>query len=559
MQIFELTQSKKTLKEYDPSRPPPKKNFGAGVGPGVQPQYTATPKMKGTPQPGPVPQLPAPTTATGAVTTTAPAPRLQTVAAPAQLSGPAAAKQLGTNYDPNVIDVDAKVKPNASALPAPATGANYGTGVGPGVKPQLTATPTAQTPAATTPTTPTTPSPRRATQAMQSYQDTAAASEPVAATAPVEPEVEPAPSTPGVKGSRLGAAIGALGNRLAAHNAASVGLSVPDTGDANPYGDQRAAAAKVSAPLISQMAREELAKWNKAVANSVDQAGIKVDPKMRKQNPTAGIGQLPQASRNALELSLMNQVYTNFLQNKLGKNYRQLPKAVEPEAEQEAAAQIAKLDNAIKAILNFDAPLSDQATQLQRWQDLAQSTYDMRSLLQFYAQSRQMMPDITNTADGSYYIGDHKLNATNPAENRLSNIIQGQIKNGQLPDIFGNPSGTYQIGDYEFAADDTPAATRLKQIIKSQQPGAKAPTARSQQAPAAQQTTTAQQPSDVVQGLISLGYAPQQAAAMAAKVPPGTNTQDAIKLALAGKLNESLTWSRGFDPSRTLLKKIRQL
>lgn len=534
MQIFELTQPKKTLKEYDPSRPPPKKNFGAGVGPGVQPQYTATPGMKAAPQPGPAPQLPAP--AANQVATTAPAPKLQTVAAPAQLGGPAAAKQLGTNYDPNVIDVDAKVKPNASAaaaLPAPA--------------------------ATTTPTTPTTPSPRRATQAMQSYQDTAAASEPVAATDPVEPEVAPAPSTPGVKGSRLGAAIGTLGNRLAAHNAASVGLSVPDTGDANPYGDQRAAAAKVSAPLISQMAREELAKWNKAVANSVDQAGIKVDPKMRKQNPTAGIGQLPQASRNALELSLMNQVYTNFLQNKLGKNYRQLPKAVEPEAEQEAAAQIAKLDNAIKAILNFDAPLSDQDTQLQRWQDLAQSTYDMRSLLQFYAQSRQMMPDITNTADGSYYIGDHKLNATNPAENRLSNIIQGQIKNGQLPDIFGNPSGTYQIGDYEFAADDTPAATRLKQIIKSQQPGAKAPTARSQQAPAAQQTTTAQQSSDVVQGLISLGYAPQQAAAMAAKVPPGTNTQDAIKLALAGKLNESLTWSRGFDPSRTLLKKIRQL
>jgi hypothetical protein len=521
MQIFELTQPKKTLKEYDPSRPPPKKNFGAGVGPGVQPQSTATPKMKAAPRPGPAPQLPAP--AANQVATTAPAPKLQTISAPAQLGGPAAAKQLGTNYDPNVIDVDAKVKPNASAvLPAPAAGA---------------------APAATTPTTPTTPtpSPRRATQAMQSYQDTAAASEPAAATDPVDPEVAPAPSTPGVKGSRLGAAIGALGNRLMAHNAASVGLSVPDTGDANPYGDQRAAAAKVSAPLISQMAREELAKWNKAVANSVDQAGV------------AGPAQLPQASRNALELSLMNQVYTNFLQNKLGKNYRQLPKAVEPEAEQEAAAQIAKLDNAIKAILNFDAPLSDQATQLQRWQDLAQSTYDMRSLLQFYSQSREMMPDITNTPDGSYYIGDHKLNRAKPAENRLSNIIQGQIKNGQLPEIFGNPSGTYQIGDYEFAADDTPAAARLKQIIKSQQPGARAPAAPSRQAPAAQQLT------DVVQGLISLGYAPQQAAAMAAKVPPGTNTQDAIKLALAGKLRESLTWSRSFDPSRTLLKKIRQL
>ena len=74
MQIFELTQPKKTLREYDPSRPPPKKNFGAGVGPGVQPQYSATPRMKGAPQPGPAPQLPAP--ATGAAPA-APAPELR--------------------------------------------------------------------------------------------------------------------------------------------------------------------------------------------------------------------------------------------------------------------------------------------------------------------------------------------------------------------------------------------------------------------------------------------------------------------------------------------------
>jgi hypothetical protein len=78
-------------------------------------------------------------------------------------------------------------------------------------------------------------------------------------------------------------------------------------------------------------------------------------------------------------------------------------------------------------------------------------------------------------------------------------------------------------------------------------------------APVAQKPTTAQQQSDVAQGLISLGYKPKQATAMAAKVPPGTPEQDAIKLALAGKLNESLTWSRSFDPSSTLLKKIRQL
>jgi hypothetical protein len=67
------------------------------------------------------------------------------------------------------------------------------------------------------------------------------------------------------------------------------------------------------------------------------------------------------------------------------------------------------------------------------------------------------------------------------------------------------------------------------------------------------------EPSGVEQALIKLGYSPQQAAISAKKVPPGMSEQDAIKLALSGKLRESLTWSRGFDPSRTLLKKIRQL
>ena len=522
MQIFELTQSKKTtLKEYDPNRSPPKKNFGAGVGPGVQPQYTATPRMKATPTPGAAPRLPAP--AAGAVTTTASAPKLQTIDAPPQLTGPTAAKQIGTNYDSNVIDVEAKPKLNKPALPAPAAAPAVNSAETPATSPAVA------------------PTARQASQGVQSYQDTAA-EEPTETPLPTEPTVAPAPSTPGVQGSKWAARIGSLGNKLAAHNAASVGLSVPDTEKNNPYGDQRAAAAKASAPLISQQARQELAKWNKAVASTVKQAGV------------AGLAQLPPASRNALELSLMNQVTSNFLQGKLGKDYRQLPKWLEPDAQQEAAAQIAKLDNAIKAIMNFDAPKSGPEAELQRWQDLAQATYDMRSLMQFHGKSsNQSMPDITNTPDGSYYIGNHKLNIADTAEKRIATIIQNQTKNGQLPDIFATPLGTYQIGDYEFDTS-TPASARANQIIKSQLPGAKRTATMPSNTPGVAPGGT-----DVTDALESLGYPPKQAAAMAAKVPPGTNTQDAIKLALAGKLNESLTWSRSFDPSRTLLKKIRQL
>ncbi len=74
--------------------------------------------------------------------------------------------------------------------------------------------------------------------------------------------------------------------------------------------------------------------------------------------------------------------------------------------------------------------------------------------------------------------------------------------------------------------------------------------------PPAQQPAVAGSP-DVVQALTGLGYTAQQAAALAAKVPQGTSTEDAVKQILQGRISESLTWSRNFDPSRTLLKKMK--
>jgi hypothetical protein len=54
-----------------------------------------------------------------------------------------------------------------------------------------------------------------------------------------------------------------------------------------------------------------------------------------------------------------------------------------------------------------------------------------------------------------------------------------------------------------------------------------------------------------------MGYTAQQAAALAAKVPQGTNTNDAVKQILQGKITESLNWSRKFNPSAILLKKMK--
>ena len=72
---------------------------------------------------------------------------------------------------------------------------------------------------------------------------------------------------------------------------------------------------------------------------------------------------------------------------------------------------------------------------------------------------------------------------------------------------------------------------------------------------------------DVYQSLIALQYTPAQARAAIKQLPPNISTQDAIKQVLRGTAKtatdqvtaESLTWSQNFDPSATLLKKIKPL
>jgi len=365
MQIFELTAGKKTLKEYDPNRSPQKKNFGTGVGPGVQPQYTATPRMKATPTPAPAPRLPAPST--GAVTPAA--PKLQTIDAPAQLPAPTAAKQLGTNYDSNVIDVEAKPKLNKPALPAPST------------TPAPTAAPAPAAPA---------PAPTAA---------------PAPASVPTTPEVNVTsatsksalpPTPPPLKFDPLGSAVKAL----TAHNANQSGVGFLNKDNHIPKVRQN------------------------AVTGAILVDGEPYNPK--------------------------NPVHVNA--------YRE-------------------------------------------W------TYGHR---------------------GSERIETNK---------------EGQVTINGKPYDANNPE---HVKAYKNHLNPT-----AKPIVPAKTPPATAPTNA--------RPGTPSEPSGVEQALMKLGYSPQGAAAMAAKVPPGMSEQDAIKLALSGQLRESLTWSRSFDPSRTLLKKIRQL
>jgi len=65
---------------------------------------------------------------------------------------------------------------------------------------------------------------------------------------------------------------------------------------------------------------------------------------------------------------------------------------------------------------------------------------------------------------------------------------------------------------------------------------------------------------DIVQALKKLGYKSKEAEAAIRGLPPNISTSDAIRQILRGKptTTESLTWSKNFDPGRSLYKKMKQ-
>jgi hypothetical protein len=415
MQIFELTQ-KLNLKEYDPDRSPTKPNYGTGVGPGVTPQMTATPRMKTAPQPGSVPQLPAP--ATGAVTPVASAPELQVLDAPKQLAGPTstAAKQIGTNYDPNVVDVVAKPKSPQQALAAPA------------------------------PTT--APSPANVT------------------TPPAAPTV-PTAQTP-----------------------------------ADIRKTKQAAAAKI--------AQDQMAPFSKLPAPAVTPADTGIDPELAAAGKVGLTAAPPRkaniggAIANAMMKHNANQTGLGFM----------LPKDPDNEVYVDRTGKIT----------------------------VGGEPYDARN------------PEHQQAA-GKIVIGGQPYNGANPEHRAAYLAFKNTASQGGADTVKIDADGKITVLGQPF----NPANPGHMQAYRKFMLGSSVKTTPPQATPAAaQQPPAAAQGSPAVaQALEKLGFTAPQAAAMAAKVPPGTSEQDAIKLGLAGKLNESLIWSRKFDPSATLLKKIK--
>ena len=261
------------------------------------------------------------------------------------------------------------------------------------------------------------------------------------------------------------AAIGALGDKLAAYNAQQAGLSMPnDSAGSSAYGDMRARAAAAADPLIDQMAANEMANWNQTLSNAMKSTGVNTP------------GALPPATRRAISNSFMARVFQYFLEGKLGDNLNDFPEMVDKRSRSEANTLLTKLNSAVRGILNYYSPPTTPEGQFQQWKDLSKATYDMRSLMQFnpaassQRQQMQVMPPIVvgPGTTGSVKIGRTTLNTTplHTAVAALIRRIQGS-PTAAAPVVNVDRMGDVAMNGMLLSPTD-PTQAELIKIIKSE-------------------------------------------------------------------------------------------
>jgi hypothetical protein len=152
------------------------------------------------------------------------------------------------------------------------------------------------------------------------------------------------------------------------------GTDFSKLGPKNPYGDQQKAAATAAAPVIKSQAEQQQKLWNTAIAKTQEQSNV--------QSPS----QFDPGTKQGLEKSLMNQIHKNFLQGKVGTDYKQLSRWVDPDAQQQANDIVQRIDAATQSIIDFNTPKTAQQA-MAEWQTLSQATYDAMSLMQFNSDS----------------------------------------------------------------------------------------------------------------------------------------------------------------------------
>lgn len=266
--------------------------------------------------------------------------------------------------------------------------------------------------------------------------------------------------------SRAPAIAGAVASDIGSRILSRAGLPGDvGLGTDNAFGDKEAQAARTAEPLIKAQADNLFKQW---AANK------------DRSNPTA------------LKQSLMNMVQNTLLQRKLGRDYTKLDNwvAQDPQTQQRAAALVKNMTTGIDTILK-----SNPQDTAKTWEDLVRATSQAMSLMTFHPKdynyagfSGTQMPTIVPTAQG-YNIGTTALNAANPAQQTMIQLIKTQTANGVAPKIVATPQG-YKLGSTLLSPNNS-THKKLIDIISGGNAGAQPttkPTAQPTTEPAAQQS-----------------------------------------------------------------------
>jgi hypothetical protein len=200
-------------------------------------------------------------------------------------------------------------------------------------------------------------------------------------------------------------------------NMPKIGTDVPATPyKYGPAGQQQA--AKMSEPAIQLQAEKEMANWNASILN------------LLKQNGVSSPAQLDRATKQSLATTLVNQLHKNFMQQRLGSDYKSLPRLIDVKKQPEAQAAVKDIQVALNSILNFNTPAQDKQTQLAQWLALSRAAYNAMSLVQFHPSKSTMaqtrVPELKQNPDGTYSIGGQKLNPADPTDAKIIQKIQAQ-------------------------------------------------------------------------------------------------------------------------------------
>ena len=234
----------------------------------------------------------------------------------------------------------------------------------------------------------------------------------------------PAPAAP----SKMGSIAKAVGSHI--KSAASdyisnkTGLDA-EWSKASPYGDQQTAAATAAVPVIKAQAEKQQKLWAAGVAKTL------------QQNNVNDLSQLDSGTKAGLQRSLMNQIHRNFLQSKLGNDYKQLTNNVDPSMAAQADGVVQRIGRAANKILSVDP-----AQSLVAWQSLSQATYDALSMMQFNSGSGGSTKAVKKPGTAGKTTAPEKDPVIDQAAQQLvtaSGITQPQLQTvqnivGKLPD-----------------------------------------------------------------------------------------------------------------------------